>query len=173
MCLFQILFHGVMFTFFEQSSLAKRNGLSISLRANDPANEFGLEGWNYAINRGYVFVAFAMLVPLISHWSQVGGGCKGSTGQRLFALLLWMILLGPILLPLLARFARRKEITALVIKADDKEFEKDVEGQRLWPFDKDNVGKIALAVSFVEYLLIADVMHTDKVFELILKSLGG
>jgi hypothetical protein len=170
-CLLQILFHGSLFTFFEGTGLARQNRLSISLRANDPASEFGLERWNYAINRGYVFVAFAMLVPLISHWSQIGGGCENSVGQRMFALLLWLILLGPILLPLLARFARRKEVTALVIKADDRDFKKEIDEQRLWPFDKDNIGKIALSVSFVEYLLIANVMHTDKVVEWVLKAL--
>jgi hypothetical protein len=74
MCLLQIVFHGIMFTFFEGSRLSRQYRLSISLRANDPVEEYGLERWNYAINRGYVFVAFAMLVPLISHWSQIGGG---------------------------------------------------------------------------------------------------
>jgi hypothetical protein len=173
MCLLQILFHGLLFTFFESTSFARKNGLSISLRADDPAKEFGLGQWNYAINRGYIFVAAGMAIPLVSHWSQIGGPCPKSTGQRLFTFFLWAILAAPTLLPLLARFSRKREVAAMVIKADDKDFSKDVEEQRLWPFDKDNIGKISLAISFVEYLLISDLMHTDKVVEWILKSLGA
>jgi|ERR1700730_7771676 len=173
MCLFQILFHGILFTFFETTSFARKNGISITLRADDPAKEYGLGQWNYAINRGYIFVAVGMAIPLVSHWSQIGGPCPKSTGQRLFASFLWAILGAPTLLPLLARFSRKREVTGMVIKADDKDFSKDVEEQRLWPFDKDNIGKISLAISFVEYLLISDLMHTDKLVEWILKSLAA
>jgi hypothetical protein len=58
-------------------------------------------------------------------------------------------------------------------KADDPTLKEQVDDQRLWPFDKDNIGKIAFGITVVEYLLISDLMHSDKAVEWLLRAVGG
>jgi hypothetical protein len=177
LCLLQILFHGVLFSFFEKMGLGKKLKLGILLRIDDPNREFGLSAWNNAINQGYIFLAFGMGIPLVSHFSQPFNRpelrtCPPSTGQHLFGLLLWTILAAPTILPVLARFARLRKGQVIVQAANDPTVTDTFEKQRLWPWDKWDVGKLFFGLSILEYLLIANIIDVQKAFDVIVQRFG-
>jgi hypothetical protein len=177
LCLFQILFHGICFSFFEKLPLAKRSKLAILLRVDDPNREFGLSGWNDAINKGYIFLAAGMGIALVSHFSQPFNepalrDCNHSAGQHMLGSLLWTILAAPTLLPVLARFVRLGKGREIVRAVNDSSVTENFEKQRLWPWDKWDVGKLFAVISVVEWLFVANIIDGQKVVDLILKRIS-
>jgi hypothetical protein len=163
--LFQVLIHTFWFGFIERKRLGKEEKIMVDLRVDDPLYEFGMSEWNRAINIGYVFAAIAMVVPTLSHFSQLPA-CRLDLGQRLLGLT-GTLLIAPAVLPTLARFWRIRQADALVQNIGTKDLADLYDKQRIWPFDRFHIGKIMLAVAFIQYLIVMG--HGDWAVDLVKK----
>jgi hypothetical protein len=163
--LFQVLIHTFWFGFIERTKLGKEQKVMVDLMVDDPLYEFGMTEWNHAINIGYVFVAVAMAVPTLSHFSQLAA-CKLDLGQHLLGLT-GTLLIAPAVLPTLARFWRIRQANALVQSIGTEELRNLYDKQKIWPFDRFHIGKIMLAVAFMQYLIVTG--HGDWAVDLVKK----
>ena len=175
LCLLQILFHGILFSFFEQ--LTKPFRIDILLRIDDMNEQFGLSSWNHAINQGYIFLAFCMGIALVSHFAQPFNrtgleDCTSSAGQRMMGSLLWTIVAAPTILPVLARFARLNKVREIVRIANNESVTESFRKQRLWPWDDWSVGKLFLLLSVIEWALVANIINIPKLIDILLKRAG-
>jgi len=150
--LFQVLIHTFWFGFLERTRLGKEQNIVVDLMVDDPLHQFGLSEWNRAINLGYVFAAVAMVVPTLSHFSQLPD-CKLDVGQHLLGLT-GTLLIAPAVLPTLARFWRIRRAEALVQSIGGEELSGLYHQQKIWPFDPYHIGKIMLALAVIQFLIV-------------------
>jgi hypothetical protein len=151
--LFQLLLHSVAFLAFEQLEIPAQGGLSLRLNPRDAFNEFGLMNVNEAINLTYVFIAVAMIIPVLSVANKVGA----DVGRSLMASLLPILLFAPAIIPVFDRIARRRRTAEQVRAADDPDLTRSFLQQRLWPFEQtalSYVGKICLAAAIASWIYV-------------------
>jgi len=154
LALLQMILHTGSLLFFERISEAKNKSLHIRLNIRDKYHEFGSRDFNRAINTVYVFIAIAMVIPVLSHYHQVPGTAP-DFGQICLRYLLPLILFLPIALYFSDRMNRSKEIS-IESEGDEDGYAK----QKLWPFDQTQIGyigKMMAGFAVAEYGYIAGV----------------
>lgn len=153
MTLGQLLLHNIAFLFFEHWPCTKKHRLSICLNADDGWHEFGLMRMNRAINLTYVFIAIAMLIPIIS----VANKPVGDTGKVLMAYLLPLLLFAPATITFLDRALRWNEAISAVDATNDPELKKSFLEQKLWPLDQTGLallGKFCLGLAAASWVYV-------------------
>ena len=159
MALLQIAIHQSTFGLLARESYRAKLQVALDLDMTDPLRECGIAVWNTALNRTYVFISVAMIVPIISHGAQAGGEAPdvGQVMLQVFVPLLFLVPIGLGLAGRQAHFERakhvfRKEIGAKKVSEDGEDaFHK----QGVWPFDQNVVGKAAFGVILVEYAFLS------------------
>lgn len=155
LCLFQFWLHCQTFLRFERHAAARSEKLSIRLNVEDPVGEFGLSELNRALNLLYVFVAFGMLIPVLSFHFQPKG-VPADIGQWLLRILLPLLFLVPFGLSSTDRWRRSRAVAHFLVEHPDKAA--SYRNQQLWPFERTQVGyigKMAMAAVVAEYLYVA------------------
>lgn len=143
----QLLLHSFAFLKFESLRYPKQHGLSLRLNVADEFGEFGLSDINKAINLTYIFIAFAMIVPVLSVASKPPGA---DAGQILMAILLPLLLFAPAIIPIFDRIMRRNAAERAVRTQGDRDLVQSFLRQKLWPFEQtafSYIGKICLGLA--------------------------
>lgn len=152
LALFQMTLHATFFLKFENIKEAQDRSLILRLNIKDPLHEYGITEFNRALNVTYIFIALAMVIPIISAASQQS--TTFDFGQWLLRVLLPLLLLLPLIISYLDRVLRSQEATDRVISSSNKEDEDSLAKQKLWPFEGSRIGylgKMAATIVIGEY----------------------
>lgn len=153
--LFQLLLHTIAFLGFEKFAVSKKSKFSIRLNARDDFHEFGLMSVNKAINLTYVFIAVAMVMPILSVLNKPP---VFDNGRLMMAYLLPFLVFLPAFVPIFDRIARHGKVTRYVLEENDLELTKSFNKQKLWPFDNtalSYVGKTCIIAAILSWFYVA------------------
>jgi hypothetical protein len=148
LALLHVSLHTVAFCFLEHLAVAKRPGMSITLDAQSPIHEFGLEHWNHVLNNVFWLLAAAMIVPIVSKASQLGA--KADLGQTMLQFGILILVASPMILTIVSRQQRLPKVWATLTDGG-KPAKQSIDlyhAQRLWPLDKNWVSKSGILLAF-------------------------
>jgi len=147
MALFQIVLHLWLFWRFESIEVSRSRQLLLTLDPLSTMHEFGLEGWNYALNNTYWIISMALLIPIISVTSQPPG--KADVGQILMKWIVPLLFLVPLIGTIIVRQIRVSLLWSDVRKMGEDTAEvKGFHKQVLWPFDRNWASKLGIIIAF-------------------------
>jgi hypothetical protein len=158
LALLQIWYHVWL---FHKPELAG-SGIDIRLDPFSKLHEFGLEGWNQAINSIYWWLALALMVPIASRMSQPAGA-ELDIGQAMLNWLVPLLFLSPMLFTVATR---QKKMGGVWARVRDEEEPSRIDlyhRQLLWPLDRNWASKLGIVLAFVMLsYLVGDAMANLK-----------